>query len=194
MRLKSFRTLPTLTILVTAFALIGSSQMSRSQGSYFSMTSPAFQDNGMMATKYAGKNPANPNCVGENVSPPLQWSNPPAGTKSFALIMFDQEGRLGLGVTHWLAYGIPASLTSLPEGIASQDAKPFLNGLNILKKPEYLGACPPKATGPHHYVFTLIATSLEPDALKSGLTQQELLEAIGAKALGATGLIGRFGH
>ena len=180
MRLKSFRTLPTLTILVTAFALIGSSQMSRSQGSYFSMTSPAFQDNGMMATKYAGKNPANPNCVGENVSPPL--------------IMFDQEGRLGLGVTHWLAYGIPASLTSLPEGIASQDAKPFLNGLNILKKPEYLGACPPKATGPHHYVFTLIATSLEPDALKSGLTQQELLEAIGAKALGATGLIGRFGH
>lgn len=190
----TLKNLPLLTGLVIAVALIGTSKVSWSQTTYFKMTSPAFQDNGMMAIKYAGKNPANPNCVGENVSPPLEWSNAPAGTKSFALIMFDQEGRLGLGVTHWLAYGIPASITSLPEGVANQEVKSFANGLNVLKKTEYLGGCPPKGTGPHHYVFTLIATSLAPDALKPGLTQPQLLESIGSNALGATGLIGRFGH
>ena len=75
------------------------------------LTSPAFQDNGTLATKNAGNDKSNPNCVGENISPPLEWRNPPAGTKSFALILFDPEGRAGLGVVHWVAYGIPASVT-----------------------------------------------------------------------------------
>ena len=62
----------------------------------------------MLAKKNAGNNKANPNCVGENVSPPLAWANLPAGTKSYALLMIDPEGRGGLGVIHWVAYGIPA--------------------------------------------------------------------------------------
>ena len=107
-----------------AFASSGISASAWSQpSSYFQLSSPAFQDNGIMPKKYAGRNPANPNCVGENISPPLQWANPPAGTKSFALIMFDQEGRFGLGVTHWLAYRIPATTMSLPEAIANQELK-----------------------------------------------------------------------
>ena len=83
------------------------------QESYFQLTSPAFSDNGMMAGKYAGKNPSNPNCIGENISPPLQWANPPAGTRSFALIMHDQEGRNGLGVTHWVIYGIDGTAKNM---------------------------------------------------------------------------------
>ena len=51
--------------------------------------------------------PSNPNCVGENVSPQLSWSNVPDGTKSFVLLMTDPEGRGGAGVNHWVAYGIP---------------------------------------------------------------------------------------
>ena len=92
------------------------------QETHFSLSSSAFADNGIMALKYAGKNPANANCIGENVSPPLRWSNPPDGTRSYAIIMHDQEGRLGLGVTHWVAYGIPASTMALPEGAASDAA------------------------------------------------------------------------
>ena len=53
-----------------------------------------------MAAKNAGNNKANPNCVGENVSPPLAWSNVPADTKSFALIVIDPEGSVGLGSVH----------------------------------------------------------------------------------------------
>ena len=82
----------------------------------FTVTSSSFKDGERLATKMAGNNKQNPNCVGENVSPALSWSNPPAGTKSYALIMYDPEGRNGLGVVHWVAYGIPASVTGFAEG------------------------------------------------------------------------------
>ena len=62
----------------------------------FSLTSSQFRDGTMLEKKNAGSNPKNPNCVGENVSPPLSWSNPPAGTRSYALLMLDPEGRGGL--------------------------------------------------------------------------------------------------
>jgi len=184
----------TMLVVLAAIICVMKAEIAWSQESYFKLTSSAFADNGLMEQKYAGKNPNNANCIGENVSPPLQWSNPPAGTKSFALIMFDQEGRLGLGVTHWLIYGIDAKRTSLPEGIGTASDRPFSGGSNILGQQTYLGACPPKGTGPHHYVFTLVATSLEPNALEPGLTLPKLLEAIGKNAIGATGLVGRFGH
>src|SRR5579862_6915501 len=73
----------------------------------FTITSSAFKDGGKLATKNAGNNKQNPNCVGENVSPPLAWANPPEGTKSYVLLMSDPEGRAPAGVSHWVAYGIP---------------------------------------------------------------------------------------
>jgi hypothetical protein len=69
----------------------------------FTLASPSFEDNGKLAVKNAGNDKSNPNCVGENVSPPLEWRNPPTGTKSFVLILVDPEGRAGLGVVHWVA-------------------------------------------------------------------------------------------
>ena len=74
----------------------------------FTLTSPSFKDGERLATKNAGNNKSNPNCVGENISPALAWANPPEGTKSYALLMFDPEGRPPGGVSHWVAYGIPA--------------------------------------------------------------------------------------
>src|SRR5689334_4627661 len=75
----------------------------------FTLSSSAFKDGTMLEKKNAGNNPKNPNCIGDNISPPLSWSNPPAGTKTYALVMVDPEGRGGLGVNHWVAYGIPSS-------------------------------------------------------------------------------------
>jgi hypothetical protein len=75
----------------------------------FKLTSSTLEDNAPLAVKNAGNNKQNPNCVGENVSPPLAWSNPPAGTTSYALLMYDPEGRGGLGVVHWVAYGGPCT-------------------------------------------------------------------------------------
>jgi Raf kinase inhibitor-like YbhB/YbcL family protein len=122
----------------------------------FTITSSSFKDGERLATKMAGNNKQNPNCVGENVSPALSWSNPPAGTKSYALIMYDPEGRGGLGVVHWVAYGIPASVTGFAEGDTSQQVQKYVGGKSTMNLPHYFGPCTPAGV-PHHYTFTLIA-------------------------------------
>lgn len=155
----------------------------------FTLDSSAFKDGTMLQKKNAGNSKANPNCVGENVSPPLAWKNAPAGTKSFALMMVDPEGRNGLGVIHWLAYNIPASVTGFAEGETSSPSPKYTGGSGTAKAHTYMGPCTP-AGAPHHYTFTLVATDLEPGALPAGLTHSELLQKLEGHAKGGTGLIG----
>lgn len=162
----------------------------------FSLTSSGsgFKDGAMLEKKYAGNNPKNPNCIGENVSPPLSWSNAPAGTKSYALLMVDPEGRQGLGVIHWVAYGIPASVTGFAEGETSKLSDKYVAGKGTQGLGHYLGPCTPPATGMHHYTFTLIATDLDPKALPPGLTRDQLLAKLEGHTKGAAGLVGLFGR
>jgi Raf kinase inhibitor-like YbhB/YbcL family protein len=157
----------------------------------FTLSSPDFKDGGRLALKNAGNNKANPNCIGENISPALSWANPPAGTKSYALLMFDPEGRPPGGVSHWVAYGIAASVTGFAEGEVSKPSDKYVGGQGTAKLPHYTGPCTP-AGPPHHYIFTLIATDLEPTALQPGLTREELIKALDGHAKVATGLIGMF--
>jgi Raf kinase inhibitor-like YbhB/YbcL family protein len=160
----------------------------------FTLTSPAFRDNGALAVKYAGSDSkTNPNCVGENISPPLKWSNPPAGTRSFALLMVDPEGRNGLGVVHWVAYGIAASVSGFAEGEVSKPSPKYIGGKSTKNSPSYSGPCTPPGDW-HHYTFTLIATDLDPKALSAGMTREQLFTALEGHAKGAAGLIGRFRH
>ena len=160
----------------------------------FSLTSSAFKDGTMLAKKNASNNKSNPNCIGDNVSPPFAWHNVPAGTKSFALIMVDPEGRQGLGVIHWVAYGIPASVSGFTEGETSQLSNKYVGGKGTQGQGHYLGPCTPPGTGMHHYTFTLIATDLEPGALPAGLTRDELFAKLNGHTKGAAGLIGLFGR
>ena len=88
----------TLTAVAAALLLVGTAHAA----DVFTITSSSFKDGTLLAKKNAGANKSNPNCVGENVSPPLAWTNVPAGTTSFALVMTDPEGR-GTGVDHWIA-------------------------------------------------------------------------------------------
>src|SRR3977135_3335345 len=95
------------------------------QEKLFAMSSTTFRD-GQMMPKKVGNSPANepnnPNCLGENVSPQLSWTDPPAGTRSYALLMIDPEGRGGGGVIHWVAYGVPVNVTGFAEGEVSKDS------------------------------------------------------------------------
>src|SRR5919205_161446 len=95
--------------LTVAFGAACGAQNAAAQG-VFTLSSTSFKDGERLATKMAGNNKSNPNCVGENVSPALAWSNPPEGTKSFAILMFDIDRRPPGGVSHWVAYGIPPSV------------------------------------------------------------------------------------
>ena len=160
----------------------------------FTLSSPAFKDNGTLKIKNAGNNKSNPNCVGENVSPPFAWKNAPEGTKSFALLMFDPEGRAPAGVSHWVAYGIPASVTGFAEGEVSKASDKYVGGSSLFKLGHYFGPCTPPNTDWHHYTFTLIATDLDPKALQPGLTREELTKALEGHVKGSAGLIGRFRH
>ncbi len=158
----------------------------------FSLTSPAFKDGTPLAVKNAGANKANPNCVGENVSPPLNWANAPADTKSFALIMIDPEGGGGLGSVHWVGYGIPASVTGFAEGEVSKPSDKYVGGKGTAGQSFYVGPCTPPNNNYHHYVFTLIATDLDSKELPPGLTRDELLAKLKGHAKGAVGLVGLF--
>ena len=157
----------------------------------FTLSSPSFKDGERLAVKNAGNNKSNPNCVGENISPALNWTNPPEGTKSYALLMFDPEGRPPGGVSHWVAYGIPVSVTGFAEGEVSKTGDKYVGGKSTLNLPHYWGPCTPPGP-PHHYTFTLLAPDLEPAALKEGMTREEVIKALDGHAKGATGLIGIF--
>jgi Raf kinase inhibitor-like YbhB/YbcL family protein len=159
----------------------------------FTLTSPAFADGGMVPKKYAGYHPdRQPPCGGENVSPPLVWSNAPAATKSFAIVMQDPDGGRGTGSNHWVAYDIPATRTGLQEGEASAAPKNWVGGKNSIGTNYYFGPCGPAGDSPHHYIITLIATSLEPGQLKPGLTREELLTQLRGKALAPATIVGKY--
>jgi Raf kinase inhibitor-like YbhB/YbcL family protein len=157
----------------------------------FTLTSETFKDGTLMPRKVANKNPQNPNCVGENVSPQLSWSGVPDATKSFALIMVDPEGRGGLGVHHWVAYGIPANVTSFAEGEVSKESDKYVGGMSTQKVGYFSGPCTPPGS-PHHYTFVVIATDLDTKELPPGLTLPQLQEKLTGHTKGAAGLVGLF--
>jgi len=174
---------------MAAVAVLGA-QGAKAEGP-FTLSSPSFKDGERLAVKNAGNIKSNPNCVGENVSPALNWSNPPEGTKSYALLMFDPEGRPPGGVSHWVAYGIPVAVTGFAEGEVSKPSDKYVGGQSTMKLSNYFGPCTPPGA-PHHYTFTLMATDLEPAALKEGMTRDEVIKALDGHAKGATSLVGIF--
>ena len=135
--------------------------------------------------------------MGDNVSPQLSWVNTPAGTKSFALLMVDPEGRGGAGVNHWVAYGIPANVTGFAEGEVSKLTDKYVGGKSTQGVGFYSGPCTPPNVQPHHYTFVLIATDFEPKDLPPGLTKDELTAKIvpqgsASRAKGTAGIVGLF--
>jgi Raf kinase inhibitor-like YbhB/YbcL family protein len=159
------------------------------------LTSPAISDNGTLAIKNAcNDKQRSPNCVGDNISPPLVWSGVPEGSKSFALLLFDPEGRAPAGVSHMVVYGIPASATGFAEGELSRPSDKFVGGKSTMGKAIYTGPGTPPNTDWHHYTWTLIATDLDPKALQPGLTREELAGALKGHVKGSAGLVTRFKH
>src|ERR1043166_4833609 len=110
--------LPVIAIILRAISTIRAANGAEP----FMLTSSAFKDGTPMPKKHANNTQGNANCVGENVSPPLAWSNPPAGTKSFALIMVDPEGKGGTGRNPLGRFGYPGSVPRIGEG---QSQKPI---------------------------------------------------------------------
>jgi Raf kinase inhibitor-like YbhB/YbcL family protein len=148
----------------------------------FRMSSPAFG--------YGEEIPRKFTCDGEEVSPPLEWENPPAGTKSFALICDDPDAPMGTWV-HWVLYDFPGDTRSLPEGFPNE--REFENGAksgkNSWGRYGYGGPCPPSGT--HRYFFRLYALDA-PLGLKPGANARQLRRAMEGHVLGTAELMGKY--
>jgi Raf kinase inhibitor-like YbhB/YbcL family protein len=179
-------------IVVAALIANAASSAPSDAAEKFTLSSSALENGGFLPQKYAGNNPQNKNCDGQNVSIPLSWSNAPANTKSFAIMMTDLVGRGGLGVSHWVAYDIPGTKTSLSEGEASQPSKDFVGGKNTPGTTLYYGPCPPMTDLPHPYTIVLIATDIATGSLQPGMTAAELGAALQGHALGATSFVANY--
>jgi len=153
-------------------------------GPPFTLSSPALTDLQILPAKYGcAATPA-------NVSPPISWTNVPPNTQSFALVVQDMEPRPMRGVQpfpHWWIWNIPATSTSLPEGVpntgeltdGSRQTPSQLQNATIT----YRSPCPP-APQVHHYSFDLYALDTKLDALASGASRDDLNKAMDGHVIG----------
>ena len=121
----------------------------QTQGAPFSISSTSFSNGGEIPKKFS--------CDGPDVSPQLSWTEPPAGTATFALLVDDPDAPAG-NWNHWAIWNLPASARSLSEGVGKSRrlSDGSQQGMNDFKKVGYDGPCPP-ANKPHHYHFQLFA-------------------------------------
>ncbi len=128
------------------------------------ISSPAFDGHGRIPERHTSD--------GEDVAPALEWSGVPEGTQALAVVVHDPDAPLVDGFTHWVAYGIDAEATGIPE-----DSGTAVQGTNSLGEQGYNGPAPPPGHGPHHYYFWVYALDEDLD-LEPGLERRALLEKI----------------
>ena len=150
----------------------------------FKLTSADFKDNGAIPDKLAFNNMG---CTGSNISPELEWTNAPAGTKSFALMVHDPDAPTGSGWWHWVVYNISADTTSIAEGAVPKGAA---QGNTDFGSPGWGGPCPPPGSGDHHYHFTLFALKVDKLDLPANATAAYVGFNVNANALGKATLTG----
>jgi len=149
----------------------------------FELTSNAFQKGEAIPRQFTGD--------GRNISPPLQWTDPPAGTRSLALVCEDPDAPRGT-FTHWVIYNLPADLRQLNENLLSKASLSdgAIQGINDFGKVGYGGPAPP-AGKPHRYFFKLFALN-RPLDLPAGVSRVQLLKAIQGHVLGEAELMGTY--
>lgn len=148
-----------------------------------SLSSPAFASGEEIPVRYTRE--------GENISPPLVWSTPPPGTKSFVIVCDEFNAPAG-NVVHWIVYNVPGTANGLPERLPVQDPLPngARQGLNDFNRSGYTGPMA-LAAGTHRYLFQVFALNAMIPA-KASMTRPELIRAIESHVISRGRLIGTF--
>jgi Raf kinase inhibitor-like YbhB/YbcL family protein len=190
---KRANRLPRVAAMMTAaICLFAIAERVVAQGAPFTVTSPKFADGGTLEPRNARVTSGTSSCGGDNVSPPLAWSNAPAATKTFAIVMSDPDGGRGLGSVHWVAYDIAPTVTSVGEGEGTLTSTKFVGGTNSGNLQAYYGPCPPVGEAPHHYHFSVYALDIAAGELAPGLTRDALFAKIKGHILAQASIIARF--
>jgi Raf kinase inhibitor-like YbhB/YbcL family protein len=141
----------------------------------FTVKTSAFHDGDTVPKEFT--------CDGTDKPPELEISDPPKGTRSFALIMDDPDAPKGT-FTHWLAYDIPAN----GKDLAVTQGKTLRNGFG---RAGYGGPCPPPGHGTHRYFFNVYAVDVPSLGLR-GDSRQDLEDALKTHALATARLMGKY--
>jgi Raf kinase inhibitor-like YbhB/YbcL family protein len=154
--------------LLLAIASTGSAQKTKAKmpaprgSSHFRVIAPDLESKGRITLAHVFNGMG---CNGQNISPALQWLNPPAGTKSFAVTAYDPDAPTGSGWWHWVVYNIPATTTELAAGAGNPNGRSLpsgaAQGVTDFGTRGYGGPCPPVGSKPHHYHFTVFALKTE---------------------------------
>lgn len=149
--------------------------------SRFTLNSPDLQEGHFMAKLHEFDGFG---CSGDNVSPALEWQNPPEATKSFAITVFDPDAPTSSGFWHWLVTDIPASARGLSRGAGKGSLPPGCRSFNNdYGSKEFGGACPPEGHGMHRYQFTVWALPEETLAVPDGASAAVVSFMLNANAL-----------
>jgi Raf kinase inhibitor-like YbhB/YbcL family protein len=143
------------------------------------LSTTAWVDGGQIPLKYTQ--------AGDEVSPPLTWTNPPDMTASFVLLVHDLDAAAGDGLSdllHWLVWSIPATARSLPEGVPQGAMLPDGSRQISATGPNYRGPAAPASGPPHHYVFELYALDTTLDVPAVGASPAETRAAVTAAMAG----------
>ena len=151
--------------VIAVLVVFSATSVFAEEASEFKLTSPAFDEMGMIPAKYT--------CSGINVSPELNWEGVPEGCVTLALVVDDPDAPRKTWV-HWVIWNIDPDLGGLAEDISTEEIGATA-GKNDFGNYIYRGACPPSGT--HRYRFTLYALSAHPD-LEAGATKGSLVRAI----------------
>lgn len=143
------------------------------------LSSPAFDDGGRIPVEFT--------CDGDDVAPPLTWSDVPEGATFLALTVRDPDAPGG-DFVHWLVAGIPADTGGLEVDALPDTA---VQGTNGFGQASWGGPCPPEGDDAHRYHFTVFAVDTDP-ALESGFGVGELEEALEGHVLARGELTGRY--
>lgn len=150
----------------------------------FTLTSTAFAAGGAIPKVHT--------CDGGDTSPPLRWSQVPAGTTSLALLCDDPDAPRGTWV-HWILFDLDPATGELASGVPATRGLPggASQGLNDFGKIGYGGPCPPPGHGPHRYYFRLLALDRKL-GLSPGATMKQVLAGAEGHVLARAELLGRY--
>ena len=149
------------------------------------LKSAAFASLGAIPKRYAGKG------EGDNVSPPLTWTNLPPGTRGLVLIMEDPDVPLPTPFVHVIATALDLQSGGLLEGALTSRNQDIKLGRNTLGRTAYAGPRALRGHGPHRYVFQMLALGKSLD-LRKPPSKSELLKAIAGTVIGRGRLDGTY--
>lgn len=135
-------------------------------------------------------------CDGGDRSPQLAWSGAPAGTKSFAVTMYDPDAPTGSGWWHWIVYNLPASVNRLEGGAGQAGKLPpgARHGRNDYGRFDFGGACPPPGDKPHRYIVTVHALKVEKLDVPEDASAALIGYMVNANRIGAATLTATYGR